>query len=176
MTNPLPAPCGERRYEMRDARADGQRRAIDISRERVVIKRGIGGVPMTIKLATSSFRGVSLRLRQSENEGFAFELALVHRDADLSVTLERADEEEAILDQWGAWAEYFGLPTLVERELGIDEPHRRMIGQVVASDAAPRRRGGWIAARRPRFLARRKPGAAGHATMVEKSREMFPLA
>jgi len=170
---PLVSPGAPRSYEARDPRADGQRREIEISRERVVIRRGVGGVPMTIRLPTRDFRGVSLRLSE-DGAGYSYELALAHRDADLTVLLARAEDDTDIIAEWRAWARYFGLPTLVERRLGHDEPERPMLGGVLVRQVAPRRRGKWMTARRPRFLARRKLGDPARAVRVEKTREIFP--
>ncbi len=175
MSEALPASLNHRRYEARDVRADGQRRQIDVSRERVVIRRSVGGVPMTINLSTRAFRGVSLRLRETGEAGHGFELALAHHDADLSVVLASFAEEGDVLAAWREWARFFDLPTLVERRLGEDEPEKPMLGRVAASPAAPRRRGKWITARRPRFLARRKVGDPSLAVLLGKPREMFPL-
>ncbi len=176
MSEALPACPNHRRYEARDARADGQRRQIDVSRERVVIRRSVGGVPMTINLSTRAFRGVSLRLRETGEIGHGFEVALAHHDADLSVVLARYAEEGDVLAAWREWARFFDLPTLVERRLGEDEPEKPMLGRVAACPASPRRRGKWINARRPRFLARRKVGDPARAVLVETGHAMFPAA
>jgi len=157
-----------RRLVVRDARADGQRRHIELSRERVVIHRGIAGVPMIIKIATRDFEGVSLRLRVSDDAVATFQLVLVHHDSDLTVPLAQAADEADLLADWREWARFFGLPTLVERALGQDVPER-------AALPSPRRRGSWITSRRPRFLTRRKPGDQARMTIVEKVREMFPI-
>ena len=157
-----------RRLVVRDARADGQRRHIELSRERVVIRRGIAGVPMTINIATRDFAGVSLRLRVSDDAVATFQLVLVHHDNDLTVPLAQAGEENDLHAAWRDWARFFGLPTLVERTLGHDTPERPAL-------PAPRRRGSWITARRPRFLTRRKAGDASRMTMVDKERELFPV-
>jgi len=151
-------PKGVVRLEAKDLRADGALRLVELSRELVVIRRGISGVPMTIALPTHAFRGVSLRLAAARADGFGYELKLIHRDGDLSVTLCEADDDLDIVAEWKAWSKFFGLPRLVERELGRDEPDEPHLGATLARQPAPRRRGRWIAARRPRFLTRRKVG------------------
>ena len=167
-TTSLAAPDQPRRLVVRDVRADGQRRNIELSRERVVIRRGVAGVPMTIKIATQDFKGVSLRLRIGDDCVATFQLVLVHHDDGLTVPLAQAASEADLLADWREWARFFSLPTLVERAIGQDVPER-------ASLPAPRRRGSWITSRRPRFLTRRKPGDQARMTMVEKVREMFPV-
>ena len=169
METPLLTPPDQpRRFVVGDARADGQRRHIELSRERVVIRRGVSGVPMTIAIATRDFAGVSLRLRISDDAVATYQLVLVHHDSDLTVPLAQAGDESDLHAAWRDWARFFGLPTLVERTLGHDTPERPAL-------PAPRRRGSWITARRPRFLTRRKAGDPSRMTVVDKEQELFPL-
>ena len=166
-------PC--RRFEASDPRADGGRRDVEVTKERIFIRRQMSGVPMTIALFPGAFKGVSLRLRATGAQGYCYQLALAHRDADLTVVLDEAPDNSEILANWRAWARFFGLPALVERRLGIDELERPMVGAVIANGPSPRRRGKWITARRPRFLTRRKVGQPERMTAVEKARVLFPV-
>lgn len=169
-TRPVPF-----RFETCDPRADGGRRAIEVTKERIVISRAVSGVPMKVNLFPQAFRGVSLRLRGDTARGYAYQLALVHTDTDLSVVLDEEPDNSEIVAKWRQWARYFGLPALVERRLGVDELERPMLGAVVANVSSPRRRGKWMTSRRPRFLVRRKVGERARMTAVEKKRVLFPV-
>jgi hypothetical protein len=174
-THPAPGCDPFRRFEAADPRADGGKRHIEVAKERIVIHRRVNGVAMKINVMAQTFKGVSLRLRATGAEGYTYQLALAHRDGDLTVVLEEAPDNFDIVANWRAWARFFGLPALVERRLGIDELERPMVGAVIANRPSPRRRGKWITARRPRFLVRRKVGEAKRMTAVEKRRVLFPV-
>ena len=168
-------PVPFRHLEACDPRADGGKREIEVTQERIVIHRAMSGVPMKINLFPRAFKGVSLRLRGDSVRGYAYQLALVHSDTDLSVVLDEEPDNSEIVAKWREWTRYFGLPALVERRLGIDELERPMVGAVVANRPSPRRRGKWITSRRPRFLVRRKVGEAKRMTAVAKVRVLFPV-
>jgi hypothetical protein len=149
-----------------DARADDARRQVEVSAERIVIARRVGGVEMRIGLTPRQYRGVALGVLVAEATDFLFTVRLVHADADLDVTLGHCDSEAAAQALWRRWATAFGLPRLVERgerEFDLDRTE--------VACAVERRRGRATLNRRNRFLARRKMGRAGAAAMVAQSVE-----
>jgi len=163
-----------RRFAAPDPRADGRRRLVRLDRDNVVIARVVAGVSMNVTVATSAYRGVMLRVAGARDDGFCYEIRLVHADPDLCVALGQADDDWDVQAEWRLWARVLGLPTLVERVEGRDEPDRPMVGKVAARRPAPRRRGKTIAARRARFLTRRKVGRPElGALVVERVRELF---
>jgi hypothetical protein len=163
-----------RQFAAPDARADGHRRLVRLDADNVIIARAVAGVPMNVTVPTSAYRGVVLRLAGVRDDAFSYEVRLVHADPDLCVTLAEADDDWDINAEWRLWARAFGLPTLVERVEGREEPDRPMLGKVVARGPAPRRRGKTIAARRARFLTRRKVGRPELcAHVIEGARELF---
>ncbi len=163
-----------RQFAAPDARADGHRRLVRLDAENVVIARVVAGVPMNVTARTSAYRGVALRLAGAREDGFTYEIRLVHADPDLCVALAEADDDWDINAEWRLWARVLGLPTLVERVEGREEPDRPMLGKVAVSAPAPRRRGKTIAARRPRFLTRRKVGRPELcAQAIDGARELF---
>jgi len=171
---PKPGSAEPRRIEAADPRAEGRRRVVLLARDRIVIARCVAGVFMHIAMPPEAYSGVVLRLRALEDGVFQYEVGLAHRDPDLSVTLQQAQDDSEIRAEWRLWANFLGLPTLVEREEGLPEPDAPRLGAVAITEGQPRRRGKTITARRPRFLTRRKVGEASLARPCERTREMFP--
>ncbi len=163
---PAPGYGAPRRLELADARADGRQRIVLLARDRVEIGRSVAGVFMHIALKASDYRGVALRLRVKADQGFGYEVTLVHADPDLSVTLAEAEDDHEIQADWRLWARFLRLPALVERQQGCDAPERAMLGGVVANAVGPRRRGKAMTSRRARFLVRRKLGNPALATLL----------
>ena len=143
-----------------DPRADGARRRVELTRDRVVISRRVAGVEMRVALAPAQFRGVLLSVLIAEETDFLYQVRLLHADPELSVTLADGDDEAEVSAQWRRWAATFNLPLLVERAQGEYETD----GDFVATIA--RRRGRATLNRRNRFLARRKMGRADLAALA----------
>jgi hypothetical protein len=176
MAAPKPGVGEPRRIVASDPRADGRRREVMLARGRVQIARSVAGVRMNICLAASAYRGVVLRMRGAPDARFSYEIELAHRDPDLSVTLLEAEDDSEIRAEWRLWARFLGLPALVEREEGLPEPEGARLGALTVSQRKPRRRGGAMARRRPRFLTRRKTGRGALGPSLAGSREIFPGA
>jgi hypothetical protein len=146
-----------------DARAEGMRRCIEVTPERVVIARRVDGVDMRVALAPAQFKGVLLSVLISEATDFLYQVRLVHADAELNVTLGDCGDEADARALWRRWAATLALPRLVERADGEYEIDRS------SPSASPfeRRRGRATLRRRNRFLARRKMGTPAGATASE---------
>jgi hypothetical protein len=162
-----------RRFAAPDPRADGRRRFVRLDGDKVAIHRVVGGVFMRVTVPTSAYRGVALRIVDARDHGFSYEIRLVHADPDLSVALAETSDDSDIQAEWRLWARVLGLPALVERAEGGDEPDQELLGRVAIRPPAPRRRGKTILSRRPRFLVRRKLGRPELAVKVEKAEELF---
>jgi hypothetical protein len=175
-TAPMPGASEAQRIVQSDPRADGWRREVMLARGRVQIARSVAGVRMRISLAANAYRGVLLRLRGLDDARFSYQIELAHRDPDLSVILLEASDDKDIQAEWRLWAKFLGLPTLVEREEGRAEPERARLGELTIAQRKPRRRGGAMARRRPRFLTRRKVGRGSLGPSLAGSREIFPGA
>ena len=134
--DPLSLPVS---FSAHDTRADGGVRQIELHRERVVLRRAVSGMRMSVKLRVSDFLGIALRLLDD-----AQMLVLVHRDPSLTIPLCVSTDHDEITAAWEMWSETFALPQL--QDTGVDEPAPR------------RRRQNAIRARRPRFLMRRRVG------------------
>ncbi len=136
-----------------DLRAEGSRREVEVTRERIVIARRVNGVDMRVTLRPDQYRGVALGALVAEATDFLFTVRLVHADADLDVSLGQCESEAEARALWRRWASALGLARLIERADGEFEPDRSP-----ALAPIERRRGRATLGRRNRFLARRKMG------------------
>ncbi len=134
--DPLSLPIS---FHAHDTRADGGVRQIELHRERVVLRRAVQGMRMSVNLRVSDFLGVALRGIDE-----AQMLVLQHRDPSLTIPLCVSADPDDIATAWLMWSELFGLPQLTEEEASEPAPRRR------------RRNAIW--ARRPKFLVRRRAG------------------
>ncbi len=139
-----------------DLRADGQRREIFVEPRRVIIRRALHGMPMSLSIPFAVFRGLGLCLADSQH-GIIYELRLVHADSELSVALSHSRDEGEAVGTWLRLAAELGMPRLVERRPGQYEQVGPQIG--AASRPAPRRRSALLRARHGRFALRRTLGA-----------------
>ena len=142
--DPLSLPVS---FDAHDQRADGGVRHIDLYRERVVLRRALHGMRMSVNVRVSDFMGVVAR---DVEDGRMIMLA--HRDPALSIPLcisQDPDDAEVALQMW---SETFELPQLRS--------------ETVRGPAPRRRRHNAIRTRRPRFLMRRRVGALLNAPGV----------
>ncbi len=153
-------------FEAFDARAEGARRRVEVSPERIVISRRVDGVDMRVALEPKRYQGVALTVLIAEATDFLYQVRLVHADPDLGVTLADCGDEDAARALWRRWAAALALPRLVERADGEFEIDR------TPSPDAPfeRRRGRATLKRRNRFLARRKMGWTGSFAAARRPR------
>jgi hypothetical protein len=143
-----------------DSRADDRRRKVELTRQRIVLRRIVAGVAMHVQLPVSAYRGIALCLAEPLGGEAHFELRLVHRDPEMCVRLACGEEERTILADWHAWLSFFALPPLLERELGayVAADGLPRLGAVGPGNSRPRRRNATLANRRGRFGLRRKTG------------------
>ena len=139
-----------------DVRADDGVRNVEIHRERVVLRRAVKGMRMSVNVRVSDFLGIGLRGLDDE----AQMLVLAHRDPSLTIPLCVSSDRAEIESAWAMWSDIFGLPQLPEDK---------------ASEPAPRRRRhNAIRARRPKFLVRRRAGAPlGELSIHRGEREII---
>lgn len=143
------------RFEAHDIRADGGIRHIELHRERVILRRAIGGMRMAVNVRVSDFLGLAVRGLDD-----ARALMLVHRDPALSIPLCVSASAEEIEAAWPIWSEIFALPRLAEDRTREPAPRRR--------------RRNAIRARRPKFLVRRRAGGLLNAAgMYRGEREII---
>lgn len=136
-------------FEARDARADGGIRHIELTSERVILRRAVRGMRMAVNIRVRDFLGIALRASDDDRQT----LVLIHRDPSLTVPLLVTAEADEIGRLWQIWSDCLRLPML-----GADDPATR--GLASRDPASRRRRHNAIRARRPKFLVRRRRGRA----------------
>jgi hypothetical protein len=151
--DPLALPV---RFSTDDAGADHHVRWVELDRERVVLRRAVRGIAMTIKVPLCAFLGVALHLDAHERPGFVA-VSLEHRDPALSVPLFQQFEATDAVAEWQLWARVLRLPLLVSDRSGTLREAFDRIGGVRLRPVCPRRRRrNAIKTRRPAVLLRRR--------------------
>ncbi len=134
--DPLALPL---RFTANDAGADERQRQVELTRERVVVRRAVRGIRMAVKLPISAFLGVALRLVPSGTSDLIV-VSLEHSDPALSVPLYAAPDGEDVVAEWQLWARVLGRPLLVADLDGRLRHPFRQIGTLRVAEVAPRRR------------------------------------
>ncbi|HEX2512315.1 MAG TPA: DUF6101 family protein [Xanthobacteraceae bacterium] len=157
------------RFRAGDAGADERRRDVELYRERVVVRRWVRGIPMTLNLPMADFLGVALRvIRQDEAETVS--LTLEHPDPGLSITLYRSGDSDDVVAEWQSWAKILQRPLLVTDDSGaLHELFARLGPLRLGAVASRRRRRTAMKGRRPSIGWRRRNGVA--AVMVLRAGE-----
>jgi hypothetical protein len=158
------------RFEVGDKAADGRVRSVELTRERVVLRRALHGMLMAVNLPVTAYLGVAIRMEppDAETPG-SVAVVLEHRDPALSLPLYRTDDGAEIGAEWQAWARVLGLPLLVAESDGrLREPFARIGGVRVAAPLLRRRRHSAIKRRRPSLPLRRRPGAQFETPFVHR--------
>ncbi|MCM5559059.1 DUF6101 family protein [Pleomorphomonas sp. JP5] len=149
-----------------------QEAAIYMDDDGVVVRRQLSGLPLTLSLPFTAFEGVSVRIEPNAAGDLVANVELHHRDPALSIPLTVTRDMEAAAADWKGWSDRLGLPMLLVSTSGSVE----RVGSKAAvpvGDPAPRRRHASMGDRRPRFLVRRKMGAAGEMPVLRDWREII---
>jgi uncharacterized protein DUF6101 len=148
------------RFAVTDTAADGRVRHVELTRERVVVRRAVHGMKMAVNLPVAAYLGVSLRMvpPQGDTPGAVW-IVLEHHDVGLSLPLFHADDNTDIMAEWKSWARVLGMPLLVTEPDGrLREAFTRIGAVRVDAPTARRRRRSALRMRRPSILLRRKVG------------------
>jgi hypothetical protein len=131
------------------------------------------GVQSMLAVPVSTYVGVAVRI-VSNDEGATLRaiVELMHDDPMLSLPLVIADEPEDVAADWQAWGRALNLPLFVVGSDGQAILAADRVGGLTVAKSKPRRRHSYFAARRPRFLARRKPGRPGDVEIL-RGREII---
>ena len=148
------------RFSATDQAADERVRFVELTRERVVVRRAVRGIKMAVNLPVTAYLGVALRMEPPDGDKpGAVAIVLEHRDRALSLPLFRADDGTDIVAEWQSWARVLGRPLLIAAADGrLRDAFDRMGAVRVASPIGRRRRRSAIKRRRPSILLRRKVG------------------
>ena len=157
------------RFEASDAAADERVRTVELTRERVVVRRSLAGMRMALNLPVSAFAGVALRLTAGEG-GAQGTVAVVleHKDPALALPLFVSEEADEALAEWRCWGNVLGLPLLVEEDGALREPFARMGGVRLERVRPRRRRRSALKRRRPSMPLRRGVTRLTDATPVHR--------
>ena len=147
---------------------------IFLDRDRTIIKRRVGGVPVTVVVPSNGFDGVMVRIVPGNAPGeIVAALILKHPDSALSITLAETEHSDDLATLWSRWAQTLNLPMLV-CDLGGKVKPIEAYSAVPVAGPAPRRKLRLLTGRRPRFLNKR---AVGHRqetqTVYENEREII---
>jgi len=158
------------RFEAEDLAADGRRRIVDLHRERIVLRRSVGGMRMALNMPVAAFRGIAIRLYgQPDQAPTAISVVLEHTDPALSLPLFSSPDTDDIVAEWQTWGRVLGLPLLVAEGDGtLREPFARLGQLRIEAPTWRRRRRSAIARRRPSRLLRRQPGALAASPLVHR--------
>ncbi|WP_152044974.1 DUF6101 family protein [Aureimonas psammosilenae] len=157
------------RKQVLETTDDGETVTYRIDKRGVAIQRRLqrSGVPMTIALPPAAFAGVAARAMESEDGTVTVTLELFHNDPKLCVPLLVATDLFDVAADWRGWSELFSLPMLMVEASGQVTALEETLGGIRSSQPTSRRSGASGSRhRRPRFLARRKPGGLGMRMIV----------
>ncbi len=152
-------------FEMTDA---GEVVSYRVDHRGAVVRRRLQecGLPVAIALPAKAFAGVAARAMEDGGGKVTVTLELHHADPKLCVPLLVACDLFDVAADWRGWSELFGIPMLMVEADGTVTPLEESLGKVRASEPIERRRKAHRG-RRPRFLARRKPGGLGMRLRID---------
>ncbi len=134
--------------------------AFILDRDRAIVQRQHwAGMPLTLTVPLTSYRGVAVRMEATGTVGrVRVFVELLHGDPTLTLPLIVGDEPEDVAADWQAWGRALKLPLLVIGQDGSVSAPLSDLGGIISNPPRPRRRHSFFAGRRPRFLTRRKTG------------------
>ena len=134
--------------------------AFIIDVERAIVRRPTRtGPAVTLAVPLTAFTGVAVRAEPNGGAGrVRVFVELLHTDPLLTLPLVIADDPRDASADWRAWGQALNLPLLVVAPDGTVTSPADAVGGITIAPTKPRRRHSYFAARRPRFLTRRKPG------------------
>jgi hypothetical protein len=128
--------------------------------DRVVFTGSAAGVSFDQSVPLADYRGVAVRMVSGDGGELRIMVELLHSDPRLSIPLVVDTSPGDVVADWQSWAKALRRPLILVGDDGtIVEPTPRL-GGVEIGQIKPRRLHSFFAARRPRFLARRKAGRA----------------
>jgi hypothetical protein len=157
------------RFLATDAAADGRSREVELTRERVVVRRAVAGIRMAVNLPVSAYRGVAIR---TSPEGAS--VVLEHRDPSLALELYAAPDGNEVSAEWRTWGDVLGVPLLVADENGaLEEPFARLGAVRIKEPCVRRRRRNAVKQRRPSILMRRVVKRVAGTAVYRGEREII---
>ena len=151
-------------FSASDPTADERVRHVELTRDRVVVRRSLSGMRMALNMPVKAFAGIAIKLLDDEA---ALAVVLEHKDPSLALPLFVSGEADDAFAEWRAWGSVLGLPLLViEGDGMLREPFARL-GQLRIDNVRPRRRRrSPLRKRRPMILMYRARGKVDDAAPV----------
>jgi hypothetical protein len=158
------------RFAATDKAADNRMREIELSRDRVVVRRAVRGMKMAVNLPIANYIGVAVRMEPAaEDTPGTVSIVLEHRDPGLSLPLFCSPDGVDIVAEWQLWGRVLGMPLLVAEADGrLREPFNRIGALVVSAPVARRRKRFAIRKRRPTLPLRRAAGVTAEVPLVHR--------
>lgn len=156
------------RFTANDAAADERLRHVELHRERVILRRAVQGMRIALNVPVKAFLGVSIRLvPECEERTAGVAVYLEHVDPALSIELYSAENSDDVVAEWQLWSRTLGVPALIAGSDGkFNAPFPQLGGVRIKPPSQRRRRRSAVSKRRPRFLARRRPGVSRNVPLV----------
>ena len=126
----------------------------------VTVRRTLekSGVAIKIKVPVDEFIGVAVSTHISEEGLLSSAIELVHDDPELNYRVFEEVGNANVVAEWQNWGKKLRLPLFIKAGDGNLLPYSQTVDGVALGEKHDRRRLVADAARRPRFLNRRKPG------------------
>jgi len=118
------------------------------------------GVAVKIKVPVTEFIGVAVATKISEDGVLTSLIELVHPDSELNYKVFEEEGNHSVVAEWQNWGKKLRLPLSIKAGDGAYMPYSQQVDGIMLGEVAHRRKLAAEAARRPRFLNRRKPGQA----------------
>lgn len=116
------------------------------------------GLVIKIKVPVHEFIGVAVATSISAEGALTSAIELVHADEELNYRVFEEAGNQNVVAEWQNWGRKLRLPLFIKAGDGTYLPYSQQVDGVMLGQAVARRRLAADAARRPRFLNRRKPG------------------
>ena len=125
----------------------------------VTVRRTLqkSGVTIKIKVPVDEFVGVAVSTKISAEGVLSSSIELVHGDPDLNYQVFEEIGNANVVAEWQNWGRKLRLPLFIKAGDGALLAYSQVVDGVMLGQATGRRKLA-AAARRPRFLNRRKPG------------------
>lgn len=118
------------------------------------------GVAIKIKVPVDEFIGVAVSTKISEDGVLSSAIELVHGDPELNYRVFEEIGNGNVVAEWQNWGKKLRLPLYIKAGDGSLLPYSQQVDGVELGMSTARRKLANDVNRRPRFLNRRKPGAA----------------
>lgn len=118
----------------------------------------LSGVAVKIKVPVDEYVGVAVSTSISPEGVLSSAIELVHSDPDLNYRVFEEEGNSSVVAEWQNWGKKLRLPLYIRSGDGNLLPYSQQVDGVALGETSSRRRLAAEAARRPRFLNRRKTG------------------